>query len=256
MTRLAVLLSLGTLLLALPAQGRAPGAHVKTTNGWIEAIDMDGPSLAYDVRAPGCNKLFVWNVSTNAGARVSGKRTCTADSTSTGAGVREIAVAGQRVAWIVNLGGNTESDDYLYAASLPRPREILLASSIRTGDVDRTLSGVWLGGLVGDRELLGVNTWRTNSAQEITSATLRRVRPLGLTTLGSGTDVLQAAAADLGRIAVARRDGTVALYTGSGELQRGFTPSSVREVALRKDYLVVLTGSGRSRSSTRKRAPW
>jgi hypothetical protein len=244
MTRLVALLLLGALLLALPVQGGAARPHVKSTKGWIEAIDMDGPLLAYDVRSSGCNKLLVWNVRTGGGARVSGKRTCAADSTSTGAGVREIAVAGRRVAWIVNLGGNTESDDYLYAASLPRPKETLLASSVRTGDVDGPLTGGWLGGLVGDGDLAAVNTWQTNAAREITSATLRRVRPVGLTTLGSGSNVLRASAADLGRVAVARRDGTVALYSSGGKLLRGFTPSSVLAVALRKDYLVVLTRSG------------
>jgi hypothetical protein len=133
MTRVVALLALPVLVLAVPVQAGRSAPRVKNTNGWIQAIDMDGARVAYDVRTPACNKLFVWNVQSGGAARVSGRRTCAADSTSTGAGVRDVAVAGRRVAWIVNLGGNTESDDYLYTASLPKPKETLLASAIRTG---------------------------------------------------------------------------------------------------------------------------
>src|SRR5919197_4530895 len=179
MARLTPLVAVAALLLALPAQGGATKTKIKNTNGWIQAIDMDGPRLAYDVKSPGCNKLFVWNVRTDGGARVSGNRTCAADSTSTGAGVRELAVAGLRIAWIVNLGGNTESSDYLYTASLPRPKEALLASAMRMGDVDAVLTGGLLGGLVGDAGLLAVNTWRPNAAGEVADAALRRIRSRG-----------------------------------------------------------------------------
>ena len=58
---------------------------------------------------------------TRLAALASGKATCGADSTSTGGGVTQIAVAGKRVAWIVNQGGNTESSDSLYTADAARP---------------------------------------------------------------------------------------------------------------------------------------
>src|SRR5205823_5892389 len=75
--------------LAVPAAAASgPAAHVKNTNGWIESIGMDGPRLAYAVDGgAGCTKVFVWNVKTETAALVSGKRTCLADSTSTGGGV-------------------------------------------------------------------------------------------------------------------------------------------------------------------------
>jgi hypothetical protein len=229
-----------TLAAALPA--RATTAS-RITSGWIEAIAMDGPRVAYDVRSTTCNKLFVWNVVTGGGVRVSGKRTCAADSTSTGAGVREVAVAGKRIAWIVNLGGNSESDDYLYAASLPRPKETLLASATRTGDVGGTLAGGWIGGLVGDAGLLAVDTWQTSAAGGVTAAALRLVRPQGLSLVASGPATVRAAAADDGRIAVARGDGTVALYSRGGKLLATIAPSSLKEVALAKGTLLVLTRS-------------
>lgn len=242
MVRTLVAGVLAALAAALPAQGAAT-ARIKTTNGWIETIAMDGPRLAYDVHSRRCNTLFVWNVVTGDGARVSGKRTCGADSTSTGAGVREVAVAGRRVAWIVNLGGNTESDDYLYAAVLPAPRETLLASATRTGDVGGTLSGGWIGGLVGDAGLLAVGTWQTDDAGDVTAAGLRLIRPQGLGLVAAGPATVRPVAADDGRVAVARSDGTVALYSRQGKLLRTITPSSSSEVALASHTLVVLTRS-------------
>jgi hypothetical protein len=52
---------------------------------------------------------------------------------------------------------------------------------------------------------------------------------------------MQAAAADSGRIAIARRDGTVALFSSVGRRLRTFTPPSAKEVGLSNDALVVLT---------------
>jgi hypothetical protein len=62
-----------------------------------------------------------------------------------------------------------------------------------------------------------------------------------LTTIARGAGTLTAEFADTGRIAVARTDGSVAIYSSSGAPLRTITPSSVRENALRKDYFVTLT---------------
>jgi hypothetical protein len=231
------------LVLAVPA-GAAPGpvAHVKNTNGWIATIAMDGPRLAYAVKGGStCTGVFAWNVLTGSAARVSGRGTCSADSTSTGGGVTAIAVAGTRLAWIVNMGGNTESADVLYTASVPRPREKLVANVLRTGDVDGTLAGGWLGGLVGGGDRIAVDQFTTNAAGTITKAALRRLDG-ELTTIAAGSGTLRAESLDLHRIAVLRADQKVALYdTETGRLLRTVAPSSAREVALRQDYLLVLT---------------
>jgi hypothetical protein len=244
MARLAALLTLATLLLALPAEGAAPTTRVKNTNGWIESLAMDGNRVAYDVQGPpGCNKLFVWNVRSGAGALVSGKQTCEADSTSTGGGVTAIALAGWRIAWIVNLGGNTESNDYLYTASLPKPKEKLRARARRTGDIDGVLAGDWISGLVGGGDRLAVNRWSTDDQNDITKGSLQRIADR-LTTIALGASTLDASSLDLRRVAVLRPEGTVALYdTDTGKVLLIVTPSSARAVALRNDYLVVLTKS-------------
>jgi hypothetical protein len=231
------------LVLAVPA-GATPGpaAHVKNTSGWIETIAMDGPRLAYAVKGGAtCTKVFVWNVLSGSATRVSGRGTCAADSTSTGGGVTEIAVAGSRLAWIVNMGGNTESTDLLYTASVPRPHERLVANVLRTGDVDGTLTGGWLDGLVGGGDRIAADQFTTDATGTIAKASLRRLDG-ELTTIASGSGTLRADSLDSHRIAVLRADQKVALYdTETGRLLLTVRPSSAREVALRKDYVLVLT---------------
>jgi hypothetical protein len=244
MRRLSALL-LATLVVALPAEGAGPSPRIKNTKGSIESLAMDGPRVAYAVEgegATGCTKVFVWNVLTHGGAVVSGRKTCDADSTSTGAGVREIAVAGLRLAWIVNQGGNSESDDYLYAATLGgRATERLVSSAFRSGDVDGTLAGAWLNHLAGGGDRIAVNRLTTDKGGNITQASLQRLE-LGLSTLALGIPSLYAASVDLHRVAVLRVDHRVAIYdTETRRLLLTVTPSSAKEIALRKDYLVVLT---------------
>jgi hypothetical protein len=215
------------LLLALPASSPAQAPTVKQTRGWIETLAMDGSRAAYAVDGgAGCTKVFVWDVRTGGGAVASGQGTCAADSTSTGGGVTQIAVAGNRLAWTVNQGGNTESDDSLYTATLPAARERLLVTTVRTGDIDGTLTGGWIGGLVGSGDRIAVNRWTTDGQGNVVS----------------GLPTLHAQALDQRRVAVLRADGKVALYDAdTGRMLLTVAPSSARQVVLRKDYIVVLT---------------
>ena len=230
--------------------------------GELRLLAMDGGRVVYDLpgdplaksRERRCNRVRVWMIATGRTRTVSGRRTCTADSTSTGAGVRELALAGSRVAWIRNVGGNTESDDELYAASLARSPERRLASAFRHGDVDCVLTGRWLGGLVGDRNLLVYNAWTTaaadpgqagSCAMKATSGALRRIVGATTSPIAAGTDVLVARDADAGRIAVLGRDGRVALYSPRHVLLRTFAAARAVELALAGDFLAVLTRTGR-----------
>jgi hypothetical protein len=233
-------------------QAATPKLKAKTTQGYVEAISMDGSLVAYDVKGalqgPACNRLFAWDVQPNGRTvKLSGAGTCAADETSTGAGVWQIAVAGDRVAWLVNTGGNTESTDELYTSSLAKPKEARVAEATRFGDVDCRLPGPRIGGLVGDVDLLAVNLWTDTAPdprsceEEVTQASLRTITGTSLTTIARGTAAWLARSAGLGRIAVQRADDTVALYSKSGRLLHELTPSSVSEVAMRKDYVVVLT---------------
>ena len=246
--RLATVVALGMLALAAGAAGAPPAQKARMTPGWVESLAMDGPRIAYDVQgnlAPGvnrCNKVYAWNVATGATTVVSGRGTCQADITSTGAGVRELAVAGSRLAWIVNQGGNSESSDDLYTALLPRPKERKLAGVVRVGGgaYGEPYVGGWIGGLSGSGTLLAVNDWRTAKGGVLAAARLRTITS-GFRTIASGAPTLHADSTDGTRIAVLREDGSVALYSRSGKLLRRVGPSAPQEVALGGGYLAVLT---------------
>ena len=247
-------LGLAALLLAAlgssAAAGPAPLPKVKTRTvpGRVEALAMDGSRIAYDIAGrygskTRCNTVYVWNATRNVNTRVSGRPTCGADNTSTGAGVRELALAGGRAAWIVNQGGNSESSDSLYVSDVSRPGERLIASAFRSGDVSWILTGNWLGGLVGAGSFLAVDHWATDSSGNVTTAKLRRIQTR-LSDLAEGSGTMTARATDGRQVAVLRADGTVGLYSTHGALLRTVSPSSAVEVALRGDFLLVLTKSG------------
>src|SRR5215470_4380029 len=249
--RNALALGLAVLVLASLAgsasarQAPLPKPKTRTTPGRIEALAMDGSRVAYDVAAGygatrRCNAVFVWNVVRNAVTKVSGRETCDADSTSTGAGVRELALAGGRAAWIVNQGGNSESGDYLYVSSVARPGEHVLATAFRTGDTSGVLTGNWLGGLVGAGSFLALDHWATDSHGAVTTARLRKVGSR-LGDLAEGAETMTARSTDGRQVAVLRADGTVGLYSTHGALLHTVMPSAAAEVALRRDYLAVLT---------------
>lgn len=240
-----------------PRAAYAPTRLQKNTPNKVVSLAMDGPRIAYDVAATygggKCNGVYVWNVASNATEHVSGARTCGNEGSSTGEGVREVAIAGRRVAWIVNEGGNTYHQDYLYAAALPRPKEHLLASAYREGEGEFSSGctwphpesvGKWIGCLVGARTLLMVNRWSTGRSGRVTSARLDAIdKRLHRITDGSGS--MDAVSTDGKQVAVVRRDGTVALYRTRGRRPLRVVSTSAAEAAVRGDYLVVLTRTGR-----------
>ena len=239
-----------------PRAAYTPTRLEKDTPNRVVALAMDGPRIAYDVAASygggRCNGVYVWNVASGATAHMSGARTCGNEGSSTGEGVREVAVAGPRVAWIVNEGGNTYHEDYLYTAALPRPKEHLLASAYREGEGEEGLtcgqphprtSGKWIGCLVGARTALVVNRWSTGRSGSVTSARLESIgNRLRKITAGRGS--MDAVSTDGRRVAVVRRDGTVALYGTRGRRLLRVVSPSVAEAALSGDDLVVLTRTG------------
>lgn len=228
------------------AAATTTGTTHKSAGGKLNAVAMDGPRVAYDIGnavlvSGRGNKVIVWNVLTGKTTKVSGRITDQADGTSTGHGVRELAIAGQRVAWIINQGGNTESDDYLYTSLLAKPAEKKLASARRTGDVMGVLTGNWIGGLVGSESLLAVNRWATDATGTVTTVGLSVIGAYNLRRVASGSATPLAQSADAGRIAVLRSDGSVGLYSATGRSLWTATPASAQQVVVQGNHLVVLT---------------
>jgi len=218
----------------------------------VAALAIDGDRVAYDASSwlsakPAPNKVIVWNVRTGQTLKVSGQKTTAADSSSTGAGVFQLALAGSRMAWLMNEGGNLEGDDYLFTSSLTKPKERQVASEIRQGAScpGRSASncaGKWLGGLVGSENLIAANRWTTDATGAVTAGELDLLSGTRLKRIATGANTVQAAVADEKRVAVLHADGSVALYSTGGKLLLTVhTPPNTVAVALQGKSLVVAT---------------
>ena len=137
---------------------------------------MDGPRVAYAVEGARMHESRrLERADRLRGRSVSGPATCGADSTSTGGGVTRDRR--RRYAHRLDRQPGREHREHrlLYTATLPRPREHLVASTVRTGDVDGTLTGGWIGGLVGTGDRIALNRWTTNASGEVATGMLQRL---------------------------------------------------------------------------------
>jgi len=213
------------------------------------ALAIDGDRVAYDLNSrsakkPHTTKVLVWNVRTGSTVKVSGKKTAHSDDTGTGAGAFQLAIAGSRVAWIINEGGNLESQDYLLTSSVSHPKERQIATAFRSGDGclgREACAGPWLGGLVGSGNVIALNRWTTDSQGNVTSAGLDVLNGTKLKAIATGTPTVQAVSSDVGREAVLHSDESVAVYSHSGDVLMTLPPASAQEAALSGNNLVVVT---------------
>src|SRR5436305_370545 len=205
----------------------ADPAHVKRLQLPVAALAVDGDRVAYDLTARDAaashpaNKVLVWNLRTGTTIKVSGAKTAVSDAVG-GDGVFQLAIAGTRVAWLVNEGGNLESEDYLFTSSVTSPKERKVASALRTGDscapgrAASHCAGPWLGGLVGSGNSIAVNHWTTDAQGAVASGGLYALKGTRLHSIATGASTVWAVASDAGREAVLRPDGSVAVYSASG----------------------------------------
>lgn len=228
------------------------GATVRHLQLPVASLALDGSRVAYslssrDVPNPkSADRVLVWNLRTGKTVKVSGSKTAGADGSSTGAGVFQLAIAGSRVAWLVNEGGNTEGDDYLFTSSLAKPKERQVASEIRTGDgcpgrSSSNCAGRWLGGLVGAGNLIAVNRWLTDGNGHVGYGELDVLNGTKLKRIATGASTVQAAVADAGRVAVLHADGSVAIYSAAGKRLVAVNTSNAEAIALRGKSLLVGT---------------
>jgi len=218
-----------------------------------EALAVDGSRIAYDVGPESvANKVLVWNVRTGKTTTVSGKHTRKADSTGTGSGVLQLAIAGSRVAWLVNLGGNTEGDDYVYASSVTKPKERHVATEMRSGDscsggpssANPSCAGTWLGGLVGSGTLIALNRWTTDSQGAVIDGGLYVLSGTTMKSAVTGGVTVKAASADGGRVAILHPGEGVVVYSSAGKFLLTVSVPSTEATALSGHKLAVLTTTG------------
>src|SRR5256885_1075577 len=245
---------LSGLALVASAAGTTTTQRAKVTHLQqpVVALAVDGDRVAYNLGARnatkprGVSKVLVWNIRSGKTIKVSGKKTAVADVTSTGMGVFQLAIAGSRVAWIVNEGSNLKGDDYLFTSSVTHPKEQQVASALRSGDscLGREAShcaGPWLGGLVGSGNVIALNRWTTDSQGEMTSGGLYALEGTQTKSVATGANTVSAVSADGGREAVLRSDGSVAVYSKSGSVLATVNPPSAEAAALSGKNLVVLS---------------
>jgi hypothetical protein len=246
--------SLSSLALVASAAGTTAvhSPKVRHVHGTVKALAMDGNRIAYGLEpASTQNRIVVWNVRTGRSTKVSGPQTAQTGDSSTGSGLFGLAIAGTRVAWLANVGGNTEGDDYLFASSVTHPKEHKVASVQRTGDacsggppsVNPGCAGDWLLGLVGSGKVIALDRWTTAPPPEVTdSASLNRLGKK-LKPIATGAPPFLPLDVDAGRIAVLRSLQDIGLYSSSGKLLRTISTSSVAGAALSGRNLVVLTAT-------------
>jgi WD40 repeat protein len=246
--------SLSGLALVASAAGTTAtyGKKVVHLQQRVGALAVDGNRVAYDLGARystqsnAVNRVLVWNVRTGKTIKVSGRKTGVGDGTSTGAGVFQLAIAGSRVAWLLNEGGNLEATDYLFTSSVTHPKERQAASALRSGEncPGRNVAGcagAWLGGLVGSGNVIALNRWTTDSQGDMTSGGLYAIEGTQTKSIATGAGTVSAVSADGGREAVLRSDGSVAVYSQSGSVLATVNPPSAEAVALSGKNLVVLS---------------
>jgi hypothetical protein len=247
--------SVAGLALVASAAGttRAHASKTRQFHGRIEALALDGSRVAYGVEsASSKNRVVVWNVRTGRTTTVSGAQTAGTGDSGSGSGLFGLAIAGTRVAWLANVGGNIEGDDYLFASSVTNPKERKVAWVQRVGDAcsggppvtNPGCAGNWFLGLVGSGNVIALDRWTTNSGPIVTSSASLLVLGKKLTSVASGEPPFLSVATDAGRIAVLRSPQDVTLYSSTGKLLRTVHPASAQAAALSGRNLVVLN-SGR-----------
>jgi hypothetical protein len=237
------LLAIAIALLLPVAAGAASSNRLLRTTTSVDALAADGPVVAVGTAwARGaCERVVAWNV-VRARVRPLG-RPAPCPQTSTGRAITETAVAGPRIAW-VNDGGGNQHESRLFVASLVAPGTAkLLASGTR--DVDSG-EGTSVGNLQGDGTHIVFNTWSVDATGRVFDSKLWRIE--GTRTrklLVSASDELAVLAVAGGRILLQRGDGSLEVRRADGSLLRAFPQTGeVLAATLGPADLVVYTREG------------
>lgn len=233
------------LVLAVSASATStPTRKLKHAGGPITALAIDGARVIYSTDG---NGVYVWNVQSGTTVRV---RT---PSQSDFPRIGQVAIAGQRVAWITDdvAGNSMETNENLVTTALGRYGTRTLAHAFRYFDLELgQWRGDWIGGLVGSGKLLAVNTWSTTPDAETGTEAISNARlsRLALSSgqvqrIAAGDSAIVSKSVDAGQVAVLRSTGSVGIYTAVGVRLREITPDPAVDIALTGGRLVVLTKS-------------
>jgi hypothetical protein len=129
------------------------------TKGNVVRIAADGSRVALITTAvpKSCDRIVLWNAQTRAVATWQTGIDCAGGAISGGQTVTEVAVAGQRVAWVEEAAGNLEDLQLRTAVPGGKPKEVDFAEN-GNGD-EEAPDGEYLGNVFGQGSLLVYNTW-------------------------------------------------------------------------------------------------
>jgi hypothetical protein len=256
------------LLSAQAAAAKRQPSTVKKTAKPILTLALDGPRVAY-MRSD--RRVGVWNVATGSTSTIKG--TYPSNGRHFGFGRGEIAIAGNRVAFITRFvtGNSQQTQERLYTAVVGGSARQLGKPAGHVTDpllcevYDPGFSyGDWIAGVVGSGQILAVSSW-TSDKTVSSDERLSLITSTGLRTIATGPDAIVAASASAGHIAVVRSTlawpagevgpetatPTVGIYSADGALLGEvalsiptpgcFTPWPAVKVALSGNELVVLT---------------
>ena len=214
----------------------------------LAALSIDGSRVAYVA-----NRVFVWNLGTGKTTQVGGRQA------NGDGGFTQLAIAGTRLAWLSEAGGNEESDQDLYTSSLLSPKARHVLGEVRYGNqcgagrigYKPACAGAWIGGVVGSGKRILVNRWTTDKTGMVSKAGLYALKGTALEPVARGSKTVEAAAADSRRVAVAQwrwlpGEKTIHVYSEAGKPLLSVTPRKQPEaIALSGRDLVVLTHNGK-----------
>jgi hypothetical protein len=248
--RLLLAAGLGVVLLTGLASA-SPARFLRTTTA-VGGLAMDGSTVALSTAwsTGHCEREIAWNPLRPLLRPLGRVGSC--EATSTGRGILYQAVAGSRVAWVRDAGGN-QHDSQLLVATISKPQAARqLATATR--DID-TGAGETIGELRGDGSLLVYGTWSVCDTGEVAfrrcpagvtpgtiyNAKLWRIEGTkGKELLASAPDELAPVAVAAGRILVQRASGALELRAADGHVLRTFTfEGVVQQAALGPKDLVV-----------------
>ena len=253
------LTALSCLLLAGAAIAEPQaGPQVIRTAGVVEGLAADGGVAAITVgKIRGdCDRIVTWEPRRGRLVRVgSRRRPCL--GLSTGESIPYVAIAGRRVAWVWDGGGNFH-DLAVRSATVERPLRVARLA-IRSYNVD-SLVGRYAGSPHGDGELLVYGTWSVCEGAEYESShpcpagtpervaydsRVHRIRGTRSVTVASDKGELGILGVSSGRIAVLRADASFSVLSSDGRVVKSFAfePGEVRGGTLDGSRLVVLRRS-------------
>jgi hypothetical protein len=216
------------------------GRPLRTTP--VRALSMDGPRVALAVSDPRgqCDRVVFWNVPWHFVARLTQPSGPTCLPKHEAGGIVDVAIAGSRAEWVTRYGRSTT----LLAANIRRCQEWVVARLNASHQADRL--GAVPGAdrvvdLAGDgHTLIYALAGGTSSASHV--GLVGHAWRDG-TVPDDGTGVLQVSA-DRDRVAILRRDGTVAIATRGGRRIRLLRSGRALAIALRRRTLAVVTARG------------